>query len=230
MKYSKRFNIVLDIDATLIHTHGDLENFKSLRIYSEDEQMAMRKNLYHMKLIDVTSEPGEGEITELSGIYRPYLKEFLEFCFDYFKNVIIWSAGKKKYVEKMCEYMFPLKNQPLIIYNYDDCESDENDMITKPLEKIYKDKRIKGNLNEKNTFVLDDRTDTFSLNKRNGIQIPEFESDMSVEDICNHSDVELLKLIAWFNLREVHDSKDIRKLNKKNIFSTSLSEYQKMLK
>ena len=230
MKYSKRFNIVLDIDATLIHTHGDLENFKSLRIYSEDEQMAMRKNLYHMKLIDVTSEPGEGEITELSGIYRPYLKEFLEFCFDYFKNVIIWSAGKKKYVEKMCEYMFPLKDQPLIIYNYDDCESDENDMITKPLEKIYKDKRIKGNLNEKNTFVLDDRTDTFSLNKRNGIQIPEFESDMSVEDICNHSDVELLKLIAWFNLKEVQDSKDVRKLNKKNIFSTSLSEYQKMLK
>jgi len=130
----------------------------------------------------------------------------------------------------MCEYMFPLKNQPLIIYNYDDCESDENDMITKPLEKIYKDKRIKGNINEKNTFVLDDRTDTFSLNKRNGIQIPEFESDMSVEDICNHPDVEFLKLMSWLSTKEVRESDDVRKLNKKNIFSRSLKEYREILR
>lgn len=223
-------NIVLDIDATLVHTHGELDNFKMLKVYDPKTQMELRRKVYSMILIDVSSNPGEGEVTELSGIYRPYLKEFIEFCFQYFDNVVIWSAGKKKYVEKMCEYMFPLKKQPILIFNYDDCESDENDFITKPLEKIYKHKSCKGKLNNKNTFVLDDRDDTFSLNKRNGIQIPEFESDMSIEDICNHPDKNLLKLIAWLNTKEVKESKDVKKLNKSTIFKKTLKDYKEILK
>lgn len=223
-------NIVLDIDATLVHTHGELDHFKMLKVYDPQTQMKLRKKVYSMVLIDVSSIPGEGEVTELSGIYRPYLKEFLEFCFQYFDNVVIWSAGKKKYVEKMCEFMFPLKHQPLKIFNYDDCDIDENDFIAKPLEKLYKHKTCKGKLNSKNTLVIDDRDDTFSLNKRNGILIPEFESDMSIEDIHNHSDKNLLKLIAWLSTKEVSESTDVKKLNKSNIFKTSLKEYKDILK
>ena len=103
-------NIVLDIDATLVHTHGELDNFKMLKVYDPKTQMNLRRKVYSMVLIDVSTNPGEGEVTELSGIYRPYLKDFLEFCFQYFDNVVIWSAGKKKYVEKMCEFMFPLNS------------------------------------------------------------------------------------------------------------------------
>ena len=217
--------IVLDIDATLVHTHGDMKDFKMLKIYGNEEQIEMRKNLYNMRLIDVSDVPGEGEITDLAGIYRPYLKEFLEFCFDYFDGIVIWSAGKRKYVHKMCEFMFPLKKQPLLIFTYDDCEGNEDDFIVKPLEKLYKHSKLKNKLNESNTFVLDDRDETFSLNKRNGIQIPEFESDMSVDDICNHPDDELLKLMAWLSLPEVKNSEDIKKLDKTNIFNKSLKDY-----
>ena len=216
--------IVLDIDATLVHTHGDMDDFKMLKVYGSDEQLEMRRKLYNMRLIDVSDVPGEGEITDLAGIYRPYLKEFLEFCFDYFSGIVIWSAGKRKYVHKMCEYMFPLKKQPLTIFTYDDCEGDEDDYIVKPLEKLYKHPQLKGKLNETNTFVLDDREETYSYNKRNGILIPEFESDMSVEDICNHPDGELLKLMTWLNTSEVKNSKDIRKLNKTNIFNKTPQE------
>ena len=216
--------IVLDIDATLVHTHGDMNDFKMLKIYGSDEQLEMRRKLYNMRLIDVSDVPGEGEITDLAGIYRPYLKEFLEFCFDYFDGIVIWSAGKRKYVHKMCEYMFPLKKQPLIIFTYDDCEGDEDDYIVKPLEKLYKHPKLKGKLNETNTFVLDDREETYSFNKRNGILIPEFESDMSVEDICNHPDSELLKLMTWLNTQEVKSCKDVRKLNKTNIFNKTPEE------
>ena len=67
-----------------------------LKIYGNEEQLEMRRKLYNMRLIDVSDVPGEGEITDLAGIYRPYLKEFLEFCFDYFDGIVIWSAGKKK--------------------------------------------------------------------------------------------------------------------------------------
>lgn len=216
--------IVLDIDATLVHTHGDMEDFKMLKVYGNDEQIEMRRKLYNMRLIDVSDVPGEGEITDLAGIYRPYLKEFLEFCFDYFGGIVIWSAGKRKYVHKMCEYMFPLKKQPLLIFTYDDCEGDEDDYIVKPLEKLYKHPKLRGKLNETNTFVLDDREETYSFNKRNGILIPEFESDMSVEDICNHPDGELLKLMTWLNTQEVKNCKDVRKLNKSNIFNKTASE------
>jgi hypothetical protein len=223
-------NIVLDIDATLVHTHGDMDDFKMLNVYGNDEQLEMRKKVYNMRIIDVSDVPGEGEVTDLAGIYRPYLREFLEFGFSYFDNIVIWSAGKKKYVEKMCEYMFPLKKQPILIFNYDDCEGDENNLIIKPLEKIYNHPDCKGKLFPENTFVLDDRSETYSMNKRNGIQIPEFESDMSVEDICNHPDVEFLKLMSWLSTKEVRESDDVRKLNKKNIFSRSLKEYREILR
>ena len=222
-KGNKKY-IVLDIDATLVHTHGDMKDFKMLKIYGSDEQMEMRRKLYNMRIIDVSDIPGEGEVTDLAGIYRPYLKEFLEFCHRYFEGIIIWSAGKRKYVHKMCEYMFPLKKQPLHIFTYDDCEGDEDDFIVKPLEKLYKLHKFKNKMNEKNTFVLDDRAETFSLNKRNGIQIPEFESDMSVEDICNHPDDELLKLMTWLSDGEVKNSKDIRKINKTDIFNKTASD------
>ena len=223
-------NIVLDIDATLVHTHGDMDDFKMLNVYGNDEQLDMRKKVYNMRIIDVSDVPGEGEVTDLAGIYRPYLREFLEFGFSYFDNIVIWSAGKKKYVEKMCEYMFPLKKQPILIFNYDDCEGDENNLIIKPLEKIYNHPDCKGKLFPENTFVLDDRSETYSMNKRNGIQIPEFESDMSVEDICNHPDVEFLKLMSWMSTKEVRESDDVRKLNKKNIFSRNLKEYREVLR
>ncbi len=223
-------NIVLDIDATLVHTHGDMDDFKMLNVYGNEEQLDMRKKVYNMRIIDVSDVPGEGEVTDLAGIYRPYLREFLEFGFSYFDNIVIWSAGKKKYVEKMCEYMFPLKKQPILIFNYDDCEGDENNLIIKPLDKIYNHPECKGKLFPENTFVLDDRSETYSMNKRNGIQIPEFESDMSVEDICNHPDVEFLKLMSWMSTKEVRESDDVRKLNKKNIFSRSLKEYGQILK
>jgi len=223
-------NIVLDIDATLVHTHGDMDDFKMLRVYGNDEQLEMRKKVYNMRIIDVSDVPGEGEVTDLAGIYRPYLREFLEFGFSYFDNIVIWSAGKKKYVEKMCEYMFPLKKQPILIFTYDDCEGDENNLIIKPLEKIYNHPDCKGKLFPENTFVLDDRSETYSMNKRNGIQIPEFESDMSVEDICNHPDVEFLKLMSWLSTKEVRESNDVRKLNKKNIFSRNLKEYREVLR
>ena len=223
-------NIVLDIDATLVHTHGDMDDFKMLRVYGNDEQLDMRKKVYNMRIIDVSDVPGEGEVTDLAGIYRPYLREFLEFGFSYFDNIVIWSAGKKKYVEKMCEYMFPLKKQPILIFNYDDCEGDENNLIIKPLDKIYNHPACKGKLFPENTFVLDDRSETYSMNKRNGIQIPEFESDMSVEDICNHPDVEFLKLMSWMSTKEVRESDDVRKLNKKNIFSRNLKEYREVLR
>jgi hypothetical protein len=184
-----------------------------------------------MKLYDTGMPAGSGTLINLFGIYRPYLREFLDFLREEFDNVIIWSAGEKNYVEKMVEIMFPFREfQPIIIYTRDDCEMKKDNKIFKPLSKLFKDKRIKGKMNEKNTFVLDDRADTFSLNHDNGILIPEFESDMSLEDISDHEDDAFLKLMSWLSTKEVMESKDVRTLKKDTIFTKSIEDYNKQLK
>tara|TARA_Y100000592_G_C5458676_1_gene312795 strand:- start:1103 stop:1780 length:678 start_codon:yes stop_codon:yes gene_type:complete len=221
-------NIVLDIDATLVNTHGDDGEFLNLKFITEPKMLKYRKRIYSMNLSDVTTEPGDGEELKLYGVYRPYLKEFLDFCFDYFDNVIIWSAGKKKYVEKMCELMFvDAKKQPLVIYNWNNTTID-GDRITKPLKKLYNDPRTKGEMNEKNTFVVDDRDDTYYLNKNNGILIPEYEAALSYGGLKMQDD-NLLKLMAWFSLDEVSESEDVRELEKDKIFTTSVKDYEKMV-
>tara|TARA_R100000664_G_C2748190_1_gene135648 strand:+ start:816 stop:1505 length:690 start_codon:yes stop_codon:yes gene_type:complete len=227
MSDNKKY-IILDIDATLVHTHGEIEKYKLLEIFSDSDKIKYRKKLYSMKLYDVSGDPGLGNITVLSGIYRPYLKEFLDFCFIYFDKVIIWSAGRKKYVEKMCQIMFPLEDQPDDILTYNDCDLSRGvDNLKKPISKVFK---RHPEMNYKNTFIVDDRDDTFSLNSENGIQIPEYESDLSVEDITSHPDDNLLKLIAWFSSKKIMNCKDIRKLDKSDIFKKSLEEYKKEMK
>ena len=43
-------NMVLDIDATLVHTHGDVDDFKMLDLYSDPDKLKYRRKLYTMKL------------------------------------------------------------------------------------------------------------------------------------------------------------------------------------
>lgn len=228
LKTLTEHNIVLDIDATLLHTQDGGYDFENLNVYTNPSRFKIRHKIYHMNLVDVTNNPGEGSITSLSGVYRPFLKEFLDFCFEYFNNVIIWSAGKRKYVEECCRLMFPI-HKPALIYTWDDCDY-SNKGLFKPLKNIFNDDKLKElNINEKNTFHLDDRDDVYSLNKNNGIQIPEFECELDVNQILNHDDDELLKLIAWFSLNKVKKSQDIRKLTKSSIFKKSCEDYEIIL-
>ena len=53
----KQKYIVLDIDATLVHTHGDMDDFKMLKIYGSDEQLEMRRKLY--KELQVKCSPAQ---------------------------------------------------------------------------------------------------------------------------------------------------------------------------
>lgn len=225
-----KFNIVLDIDQTLVHTSDKTVDLELLSNLDDELRIHLRRKLYSMNFIDVIDKEDEYDFisSNYSGMYRPYLKEFLNFCFEYFENVIIWSAGKKKYVDKLCQFMFPLKNKPLLIYTYDDCIF-EDDGVSKPLEKLYQDPKTKDMLNPNNTFHIDDRDDTYSENPNNGILIPEFFCDMELSTIANHEDNNLLKLMSWFSLPEVRKSKDIRLLNKEEIFSKSVEYYIKKL-
>lgn len=157
------FTIVLDIDETLLHTFRDPSS----------------SGEYTVLLGDYDSQ------IKYSGVFRNGLNEFLKFCFLYFKNVIIWSAGTSGYVHKICEIIFKdLQYNPDRILTHDDVIQLPENRYYKPLTKIFSE-----TINKSNTYFVDDREENFMMNKENGIIIPIFDGE---------DDNYLLTLKNWF--------------------------------
>src|SRR5665647_1412809 len=79
--------IELDIDESLLHSWESIEFFERLKIFSNAKALPIRNKVYALELEDVVTEEGSGVITELVGILRPHLREFIIFCFSYFRLV-----------------------------------------------------------------------------------------------------------------------------------------------
>lgn len=209
-------SIVLDIDETLVHTEEDMETFdaelKSDPILVED-------------LYDVHLDQGE---YRMWGTKRPHLDEFLLFCFSYFKNVCVWSAGHTDYVHAIVRKIFSSFREPDVIYTFDDCTETDEGYWIKPLQKFFDDPKVKkkGILKEK-TFIIDDRDYTFERNKENGIMIPEYAPNN--KDHLQNDEDSLLRLKCWF-MKQFTDNKngvDQTITNKKNIFQQTPNNYSK---
>ena len=189
-----------------------------------------------MGLEDVLEKKGKGTFLELWGIMRPHLKEFLIFCLSYFKIVVIWSAGRPQYVKDVSEIMFRDVGDPNVVYTSDECVEHveyigDEKIVTmrKPLSKLYNDPKLKGMLKPENTFIIDDRIYSFAEDPENGILIPPYNPDVTVESMLT-DDQALLQLMFWFSKPEVKNSDDVRKLSKREIFLTSLRDYGFSLK
>jgi TFIIF-interacting CTD phosphatase-like protein len=219
--------IVLDLDSTLVHSSIDMAAFEKLRIYSNPANIALRERTYTFELIDASGEPGYGEKTPMWGIFRPHLKEFVDFMSMYFKEIYVYSAGLYKYVNSVTDIIFSQAlTKPVLIYSRDDCLSYTGELV-KPLTKIYNDPRATG-ANETNTFVLDDRDKTFCFNPYNGIKIPIYEPNPTFGEIMKE-DICLEQLMYWLSLPEVMNCRDVRELDKSTIFTHSLDEYKRMI-
>lgn len=218
MEYKTDFQIVLDLDSTLIYTYDNFSDLNDLNIYSDPKHIKLRNQIYILKIYDIHDVKTE-KIEKMFGIYRPYVLEFLLFCSKYFKYTHIWSAGSFKYVHALINELFTKNNikKPNNIFTYENCEFEGEKYIYKPLSKIYK--LIKYDANSKNTLVLDDRDDTFSKNKKNGILIPEY-----IPEIENNGDICLLQLISWLIQKETIESKDVKLLKKNNIFKEKINK------
>lgn len=209
MKTNK--HIFLDLDSTLIHSNMEISELEKLKLYSNCANYKLRERIYKFELIDVTSTEGTGNYMEIWGIFRPHLEEFLEFAFEYFEGVHVWSAGQYKYVHSLVELIF-LSNRPGKILTYEDCVFKKNGTTYKELHKC-----IDHKITLKNTFALDDRTDTFSKNENNGILIPKYEPEAECSEILK-DEQSLLKLMKWLDREEVRNCEDVRTLDKSKIF------------
>ena len=214
--------IVLDLDETLVHASDDMVRFHRLKIATDPQLMDIRDRSYAISLDDVIERRGTGTKTQLWAITRPYLKEFLIFCFNHFKIVAVWSAGRYKYVHATVEAIFKDIAMPHIIYTWDDCDKSGKG-IFKPLEQmIANEPGMDQYMSLTNTFAIDDRPSTYSKNPYNGIRIPEYKPHFTVEGM-RIKDNALLQLMNWFKQPYMMTSTDVRTLDKTNIFNQPLA-------
>jgi len=212
--------IYLDLDQTLISTADEkygLEYLYKLKILSNPSLMHLRNRIYHVVVEDL-EKPGYGSKYEMWGITRPHLHKFLSFCFYYFRLVMVYSAGKRQYVESIVDHIFKDLPYPHLVLSYDDIIKDKNGNVIKPLTVVMEANSLtKKYVNPTNTLGLDDLKSTYSENKGNGILIPAYEPELNEGSLAGDDD-NLLKLESWLMLPEVINCKDLRLLDKSKIF------------
>lgn len=219
--------IVLDLDSTLICTQDEEDNhlFKEYGIMTNPEHIALRTRCYYLTLDDY-EEPGIGSSYNFWGTLRPYTKEFLEFCFGYFRVVAVWSAGQAPYVEKLVDFLFADLPQPHVVFTYNHLEKDKKKTI-KLLDKMYNYNAFtKKHMNKYNTIILDDNKETFSKNKDNAVHIPGYEPKATLKSLKSTKDQRLVQFMYWLCKEDVRTSKNVLELDKSNIFKTTIQTYE----
>lgn len=219
-----QFELILDLDSTLVHSNTDIDQLKILQIATNPQNTDLRDRIYSFDLVDAVGTPGTGSVSRMWGVFRPYLFDFIDFAHQYFDKVIVWSAGQYKYVHAVTDVVFNTQ-YPSVVKTYEDCIMSKHS-IFKPLSKLCSQDNI---CDLSKLIAIDDRADTFSQNKDNGILIPPYEPEFTREGIMK-SDISLLQLMYWFLLPEVRSASDIRKLDKSSIFTTPIETYLSRLK
>lgn len=104
-------------------------------------------------------------------IKRPYLDSFLDYLFEHFDQVILWSAGIHDYVHAVVDVVFE-KRKPHKVYTRDDCTEKNGSKSHKPLSKIAEnDKELK------NIFLVDNLPENSLSNKQNHFYIPDYDPE-----------------------------------------------------
>lgn len=201
--------LALDLDSTLIYTinHG---NIPEVHLY-RDINVKYPDKVYTLKFRD-------GSL--MYGYFRPYLQEFLTDAFRYYDNVTIYTAGTKEYGELLAEVIenrFNVKFDRVLTrgdcLKIDSQEFLNKDDYSKPLRLAFPD------LDLKQMLLVDDKMCNFRFNPRNGILIPAY-SPMTEAEVFN--DDELGRLWQWITSVKIINAKDVRELNKDNIFGVDV--------
>lgn len=208
--------LVLDMDETLLYAYlveeaeeSPLEKIECF--YSDDSCFDIRTRSFRVPFYDPVEIKGTGVKYDCWGVTRPHLEEFLTFCFEYFQYVVVWSAGRDTYVNRLTDEITRDTHPFDLVWSYHDCSEKG---MSKPLTKLLKAHPKLGSIEK--IFIVDDKLSSIKKNIKNGIIIPAYEPEISIEGLRKDDDA-LLRLKKWFLLPEVIASQDVRLL-KKNIF------------
>lgn len=207
--------IFLDIDQTLLCT-------SDLPVSWYMENIKNKPENYHIQVRSfVISIPHRGTKWEAWGTYRPHMKEFLMFCFWYFKRVIIWSAGGHSYVHALVDKLFkdlPEPDMILTAEHTDKLDGASLKSLPRLLAQIRKNLGTAHDFTIENIYFIDDLIHNFRHNPENGIVIPPY--DPTHENLCPR-DTALSDLCMWLDQPHIQQADDVRMLDKSQIFIKS---------
>lgn len=164
-----KYNIILDLDETLIHT---IYTGLSDTMYSEDIVDHLKSQLDWFGYKD-------------SVVFaRPYLKEFLAFLFQHF-NVGVMTLGTKNYAKRIVKHFFVKQGHtPIFVLSRKHVEKQEREMHgLKNLDYFF---RHAGSTDFPrdifkpcNTFIIDDNKAVHQSNVGRVIKAPAFDFEAS---------------------------------------------------
>lgn len=209
--------IVLDLDLTLISTQRQDVPLSVLTDLLKDvRSLPLRDRIYQFN-IENYQGPGVGTIMPMWGIARPHAKEFLSFCDQHFDKVVVWSAGKRPYVEHVVDFLFRDLRRPEVVYNHDMLDPNKGNGMVKTLTTILKEESLT-HLDLSKTLALDDNPGTFADNTANGVLIPAYDPYLSIDGFMA-DDKALPEFQKWLTSHDVTSCSDVRLLAKHQIFA-----------
>lgn len=186
---TKIFNLILDIDETIVKTIVP-SNSNLLLL---DEENVKQINIFNRKYLV---------------FLRPKLNTFIEFCFTNF-NVGFWTAGSPIYcniILKMILNDDQFNNCNIILArddeNYINLKTNKiyknitnTNVIRKPLNLLWEDDIFKYIFNPLNTIIIDDNPNVKNENPKNCILIKQFKKDAFDDDVLEKLIIFLFKFI-----------------------------------
>lgn len=145
------YNLILDLDGTLVHTlPADIGSMFGVADF-EDEAL----DFYTFK--------------------RPGVDKFLKYCFAHFASVSIWTAGTQDYARYVVDHITPKGKQFLYILSRDNCSYHpfKNNTLVKDLHDIwnsYYGREL--NISPSNTLIIDDNEEVCFHNPENVLLVP----------------------------------------------------------
>lgn len=177
---SKKIAVVLDIDETLAHTKESIAEFVENKLHTAEQFAEIRKRLYWL---DFYSPNGELE-SRLWGIKRPHLDIFLRYCFNNVDCVIVWSAGTKRYVDRMVKVLFTDAGhpEPHYVFSREDCYTMEDDDLVKPL-KLLTVLEPTIPVDPNNMIIIDNKESNFIFNTSNALLIDDYNPNGNISEL-----------------------------------------------
>jgi len=206
--------LILDLDETLIKSY---ENRVSIPIFNRTDPNYFRNSsrLYSFDHRQLSINGMLYSNAKIVGIMRPFLEEFIDFIFKYFRYVAVWSAGEDSYVKKICNIIFKHK-KPYLIYSRDKCM---RDTYAKPISLLMNDRILSSIFTLENTLILDDKQQSIMHNPENGILIPAYEPPINNHyELFYDKDDALLKFMNWLLTPYVIKTTDVKMIDKSMIF------------
>lgn len=192
----KKYNIILDLDNTLINAEPSSE-FP----FSEMQEKATKFAFYNMEDYYIVFE-------------RPYLQEFLDYLFKY-HNVSVWSAGSHSYVSFIVENIILPQDKPerkveYIFFSHHCDISKRKKKCLKDISMLYKTFKLPG-FEGDNTLLIDDLEETYEFQKDKVILIKPF----NILDKGSEDDTELISIQKYIEdisgCKEGEESKPVSK-------------------